>query len=156
MGTEGNGELIPAGGGDNIPLIRHQLTIGRRESCDICLRFPNISGQHCQLTYHDGFWTVTDMGSTNGVKVNGVKVKRKTLRDGDEISIANRVFTIQYTMRAGHQTLEEILEDDENFMEVPLLERAGLARPKRDEASRRTPPAAGPKGDYYQIREEDD
>jgi adenylate cyclase len=154
MGIENNGELIPAGGGDNIPLIRNELTIGRRESCDICLRFPQVSGQHCRLTYEDGFWTLTDLGSKNGVKVRGVKVKRATLRAGDEISIASRVFTIQYTMRAGHQTFEEILEDEENIMEVPLLERAGLMRPKRDEESRRTPPPA--KGDYYRLKEDED
>ena len=39
-----NGELVPVGGGDPIPLIRPILTLGRRESCDICISFPNISG----------------------------------------------------------------------------------------------------------------
>src|SRR5262249_26907093 len=114
MGTERNGELIPVGGGDNIPLIRNKLIIGRRESCDICLRFPNIAGQHCQLTYQDGYWMITDLDSTNGIKVEGIKVKKKALRDGDEIAIANRVFTIKYTMRAGQHTLDEILEEEED------------------------------------------
>jgi adenylate cyclase len=49
MTYEVHGELQPAGGGDPIPLIREVLTIGRRESCDICLRYPNISGIHAQL-----------------------------------------------------------------------------------------------------------
>ncbi len=34
------GELVPDGGGDPIPLLREKLTVGRRESCDIVLRFP--------------------------------------------------------------------------------------------------------------------
>ena len=49
------GELVPVGGGDNIPLLRASLTIGRRESCDIVLRFSNVSGQHCQLTMENDF-----------------------------------------------------------------------------------------------------
>lgn len=37
------GELIPLGGGDTIPLKKNQLLVGRRESCDIVLRFANVS-----------------------------------------------------------------------------------------------------------------
>ena len=43
------GELIPLGGGDPIPLLKKQLLVGRRESCDIVLRFANVSAHHCQL-----------------------------------------------------------------------------------------------------------
>src|SRR5260370_42320846 len=74
MSFEPNGELIPVGGGDSIPLIREKLTVGRRGSCDIPLRLPNVSGLHCELTFHDGFWWIRDLNSTNGIKVNGVKV----------------------------------------------------------------------------------
>src|SRR5215207_6447920 len=49
MRVEANGELIPTGGGDPIPLIRDKLTLGRRETCDIPLRLPNVSGQHCEM-----------------------------------------------------------------------------------------------------------
>jgi hypothetical protein len=38
------GELTPLGGGDPIPLLKKQLLVGRRESCDIVLRFANIAG----------------------------------------------------------------------------------------------------------------
>jgi pSer/pThr/pTyr-binding forkhead associated (FHA) protein len=144
MGTERNGELIPVGGGDNIPLIRNKLTIGRRESCDICLRFPNISGIHCELTFQDGYWLVADRDSKNGVKVNDHKIKKKALRDGDIIAIASRLYTIKYTMRAGQHALEEILEDDDDIMSQPLLEKAGLVRPRSEEPRRA--PAASPRG----------
>jgi adenylate cyclase len=140
MVTERNGELVPVGGGDNIPLIRNKLTIGRRESCDVCLRFPNISGLHCELTFQDGYWLLADLGSKNGVKVNGLKVKKKALRDGDEIAIASRLFTIKYSMRAGQHALEEILEDEDDIMDQPLLEKAGLVRPPREQ-QHRTPPS---------------
>lgn len=51
MNMEPNGELVPVGGGDTIPLTRPQLSLGRRRSCDIYLDFPNISSIHCELMY---------------------------------------------------------------------------------------------------------
>ena len=125
MSLMGNGELVPAGGGDPIPLIRAVLTIGRRESCDIPLRQPNVSGIHCELTFRDGHWVIRDLDSTNGIKVNGVRVPKKVLHPGDVITIAKRNYTIEYTPIIGKRALEEILED-EDVMAQGLLEKAGL------------------------------
>ena len=69
--------------------MRNKLILGRRESCDICLQFSNISGQHCELFFHDGYWTVKDLNSTNGIKVNGHRVMQKPLRPGDELTIGS-------------------------------------------------------------------
>lgn len=129
MGLGANGELIPVGGGDTIPLIRDRLTIGRRESCDICLRFPNVSSLHCSLMYREGYWEVYDLNSTNGVKVNGNRVQRCILKPGDELSIAKRRYVIEYHLAVGQRALEELMEDD--VMAQPLLEKAGLVRPRR-------------------------
>ena len=134
--NEAHGELIPVGGGDPIPLQREHLIIGRRESCDIPLRFPNVSGIHCELTFRNGYWHIRDKGSTNGVKVNGNRVQEKYLHPGDEITIAKRRFTIDYQLLAGRQALEEI-EDAEDVMGQPLLEKAGLIRPRRDRSDGR-------------------
>jgi adenylate cyclase len=125
------GELVPVGGGDTIPLIRETLTIGRRESCDICLRLPNVSGLHCELSNKDGYWYIRDLGSTNGTKVNGARVQQKLLHPGDKITIAKRHWTIEYTLKAGQRAMEEMMEDD--IMGQSLLEKAGLVRPKRQE-----------------------
>src|SRR5579862_3257902 len=103
MSFEPNGELVPVGGGDSVPLIRQSLKIGRRPSCDIPLPFANISGIHCELNYVDGSWILIDLNSTNGVKVNGVRVKKKVLHPGDTISIAKRQFVIDYTPVMGRQ-----------------------------------------------------
>jgi adenylate cyclase len=126
MSLEANGELVPNGGGDPIPLIRDTLVIGRRESCDICLHYPNVSSRHCELTFVEGYWYLRDLNSTNGIKVNGARVQRKMLHPGDEITIAKRRFTINYILAAGRRALEEIEED---FLGQSLLERAGLERP---------------------------
>src|SRR5947207_6191971 len=83
------GRLIPRGGGDVIPLLHERLTIGRRDSCDICLRFPNVSSLHCELTFKNGCWVIQDNNSKNGVKVNGDKLTtKKVLHPGDLVSIA--------------------------------------------------------------------
>src|SRR6516162_1606773 len=130
MTYEVHGELQPAGGGDPIPLIREVLSIGRRESCDICLRYPNISGVHAQLMFRNGYWYIRDMNSTNGVKVQGIRVQEKLLHPRDEVSIGKRKFLIDYELPADRRALDEVVEED--IMSQSLLEKAGLERPKRD------------------------
>jgi adenylate cyclase len=131
MDREVQGELIPAGGGDTIPLIRRVMTIGRRESCDICLKFPNISGLHCELSFREGYWFIRDMGSSNGVKINGCRQKQSPLRPGDELSISNHRYTIQYNISShGEENLESQLSETESLRSQSLLEKAGLAKPK--------------------------
>src|SRR4051794_20307181 len=123
-----NGELVPVGGGDAIPLLRPVMNLGRRESCDVCLQFPNISGIHCELSFRDGYWSIKDLNSTNGVKVNGMRIQSRPLKPGDEIGIAKRRYTIQYTLTAGAQhELETLLTEDENIFGKSLLEKAGLS-----------------------------
>ena len=126
-----NGELVPQGGGDAIPLLRTPLVLGRRETCDICLQFPNISGKHCELTFKDGIWIVRDLDSTNGVKVNGERVMKKILHSGDVLSIAKRNYAIQYQETGRASALNEYDEELEAAMSVPLLEKAGLAHERR-------------------------
>ena len=89
------GELVPTGGGDPIPLVRTMMKVGRRESCDICLQFPNVSGKHCELTFKEGLWILRDLDSTNGVKINDDRLDcgaKRVLHNGD-------VVTPQPTMR---------------------------------------------------------
>jgi pSer/pThr/pTyr-binding forkhead associated (FHA) protein len=130
MPVESVGELVPVGGGDPIPLRRGVLTIGRRESCDISLKFPNVSGLHCELAYKDaGFWQVRDLGSTNGIKVNGERVLNRPLRPGDEIAIAKRKYKIQYNLTpAAEAAIEAVLSEDENVFSQSLMEKAGLVK----------------------------
>lgn len=132
MAIDHHGELVPVGGGDPITLVRPLLTIGRRNSCDICLQFPNISGKHCQLELRDGYWLVRDLGSTNGIKVNGQRVLNRPLRPGDEVQIGKRRYTIQYTPPAhALAALESVLTESEDITSMTLLEKAGLEKTRR-------------------------
>jgi len=144
--SPGNGQLIPIGGGDAIPLVRSPMVLGRRESCDICLRFPNISGRHCELYFKDGFWMIRDLNSTNGLKVNGEKLPpggKKILAPTDTITIAKRDFKIEYEPADRLSRIEELMEEEEeDIMGVPLLEKAGLEHPSdpRDRPKKHQPP----------------
>ena len=98
------GELIPLGGGDPIPLLKKQLLIGRRESCDIVLRFANVSAHHCQLFINGGYWYVRDMKSRNGVKVNGIQVQEKRIDPGDDVCVAKHKYELMYSpVRSGRR-----------------------------------------------------
>src|SRR4051812_18703009 len=123
-----NGELVPVGGGDAIPLISDVMSIGRRESCDICLKFQNVSGMHAELSFKNGVWYVRDLGSTNGVKVNGERTLRRALRPGDEVAVANHKYTIQYTMTG---SAEDAFAEEDDVFSQSLMEKAGLEKPKK-------------------------
>jgi adenylate cyclase len=129
-----NGELIPQGGGDSIPLTHSPLVLGRRETCDVSLQFPNVSGKHCELTFKEGIWILRDLDSTNGVKVNGVPVLQKLIHNGDVITIAKRNFTLQYEETGRSSDLPEFEQEMEEMMSMPLLEKAGIATERRHAA----------------------
>ena len=73
---------------------RERVKIGRRADCDITLDHISVSGEHALITTirNDSF--LQDLGSTNGVRVNGRLVKNHHLQNGDEINIA--VFNLKF------------------------------------------------------------
>ena len=72
-----------------VALSSDTVTIGRLADCDVVLKDKGASRKHAQLKRRDGAWTLTDLGSTNGTRVNGVRVDKQTLEDGDEITFGN-------------------------------------------------------------------
>ncbi|MEX0727879.1 MAG: FHA domain-containing protein [Planctomycetaceae bacterium] len=118
------GELIPRGGGDSIPLLKTKLLIGRRSACDVCLRFPNVSSHHCQLELINGYWYVRDLGSSNGIKVNGSRCDSKWLMPGDVLSVAKHHFEVAYAPQSDGPPPEEA-----DPFALSLLEKAGLMKP---------------------------
>ncbi len=127
------GELIPLGGGDPIPLLKEKLLVGRRESCDIVLRFANVSAHHCILQLDSAYWFVEDKNSRNGTKVNGVRVERKRLDPGATLSIAKHKYEVRYSPAELGAVGAPPADDNkmEEVMSMSLLERAGLVRKKK-------------------------
>lgn len=128
------GELVPTGGGDNIVLKKERLLIGRRENCDIVLRFNNVSGQHARMTLEQGYWFLKDLGSRNGTKVDGVRISRKRLDPGAEISFAKHTYVMEYNPEDLGAFGPPPPDDDqiEEVLRRGLMDRAGLQR--RDES----------------------
>lgn len=120
------GELIPCGGGDPIPLLKPSLIVGRRSSCDISLRFPNVSSHHCSLDLINGYWSVRDLGSRNGIKVNGFRCENKFLMPGDVLSVAKHRYEVVYVPRGDAPPPQE----EENPFAMGLMEKANLMRRK--------------------------
>ena len=126
------GELVPVGGGDAIPLVRTTMKVGRRRSCDIALPFPNVSSFHCELAFKDGYWVVRDLNSTNGIKVNGQRLRFRPLRPGDKITIGKRDYKINYELpQHGQKALESLLSESEDIYSQSLMEKAGLTKSAR-------------------------
>jgi Protein of unknown function (DUF3662)/FHA domain len=68
-------------------------TIGRSRDADCVLRDPNVSRHHAELRRsHSGDWTIADLGSTNGVKVNGRRVGSTRLESGDQVTLGTTTF----------------------------------------------------------------
>ncbi len=121
------GQLIPCGGGDAIPLTAPKLLVGRRSTCDIKLDFQNVSSHHCEFEFRDGYWHVRDLGSSNGIKVNGERCTSKCLTPGDQIAIAKHGFTIHYIVAGDAPPPEE-----EHTFARSLMEKAGLQTERRN------------------------
>jgi hypothetical protein len=74
-----------------VPLGAHTVTIGRLPDCDVVLKDRGASRRHAQIRGRDGVYTLTDLGSTNGTRLNGQTVQTRTLEDGDRITIGGTV-----------------------------------------------------------------
>jgi hypothetical protein len=65
------------------------LTIGRLPDCDITIEDANVSRKHAEIRPHGDGFVLVDLGSTNGSRVNGVRVDQRELHDGDELSFGS-------------------------------------------------------------------
>jgi pSer/pThr/pTyr-binding forkhead associated (FHA) protein len=149
------GELVPQGGGDPIPLRKERLMVGRRENCDVILRFGNVSSNHCELTLESGYWFVKDLGSRNGTRLNGYRITKKRMDPGDTLSIAKRDYKAKYSpAELGAEGPPPDVDVMVEIMSHSLLEGAGLARKTRQKSEGRvgtkkpeSAPAADEPGD---------
>jgi predicted component of type VI protein secretion system len=89
-------QLRPLSGGQAVVLDRPVTLVGRKEGCDLRLNHKSVSKQHCVLVRTDGVVVLRDLGSTNGTRVNGKRVRRAVLKDNDQLSIAAISFRIVY------------------------------------------------------------
>src|SRR4051812_36751441 len=69
------------------PMRQIALTIGRSDQCDISVKDSSMSGRHAEISKLDGEIKVRDLGSANGVYLNGERVEEAELYDGDVLRL---------------------------------------------------------------------
>jgi serine/threonine-protein kinase len=81
--------------GKAVQLFNPASVIGRALECDLVLKVAEVSKRHCQLLLSAEQVLVEDLDSVNGTRVNGKRIRRTRLRDGDELNVAGHVFTVE-------------------------------------------------------------
>lgn len=84
-----NARLVALDDGPDIDLNQAMIVVGRHPACDARLDSLRVSRHHCCMTHDNGELLIRDLGSTNGIRINGQRVEIGRLRPGDELSIAH-------------------------------------------------------------------
>ncbi|MEX2612260.1 MAG: DUF3662 and FHA domain-containing protein [Gaiellaceae bacterium] len=66
-----------------------QVVLGRSRACDVHVADVNVSRKHAELHQEGATYWIVDLGSTNGTVVNGKRIERERLRDGDKITLGS-------------------------------------------------------------------
>jgi pSer/pThr/pTyr-binding forkhead associated (FHA) protein len=98
--------LVALDEGPDISLDRAMVVVGRHPACDTRLDSLRVSRHHCCMTQENGEVLVRDLGSTNGIRINGQRVEIGRLKAGDELSIAH----IRYRLENGQAHEQTIAE----------------------------------------------
>jgi len=75
--------------GREVPLTADRAVIGRSRECDVRLADSNVSRRHAEVRHEDGAYWIVDLGSTNGTELNGKRIERAKLTDGDRITLGS-------------------------------------------------------------------
>jgi pSer/pThr/pTyr-binding forkhead associated (FHA) protein len=82
-------QLLALTDGPSILLDKPILLLGRHGECDIQLNSRKVSRRHCCIAHVNDYLVVRDLGSTNGVRINGHRVIEGKLNAGDELTVGN-------------------------------------------------------------------
>jgi predicted component of type VI protein secretion system len=161
-------QLVALNDGPSIWLDKPILLLGRHPECDIQIDSRKVSRRHCCIAQVSDYLVVRDLGSTNGIRINGVRVQEGRLAPGDELTIGNHRFRVSWESVAPlprppapfKDTLRSALPADEvadDLLEscdepMALAEPAARPRPPGVPPQRRTdlvppsppPPSRGP------------
>ena len=122
--------LIPTDLSDSpIPLEKPIILIGRQSECDFHLtQSRKVSRRHCCVAQVNNHYVVRDLGSTNGVYLNGVRIRREAmLAFGDELTIGDLHFHLQKELASSLSTApkripaESEMDEESNYHHDPLI-----------------------------------
>src|SRR3982751_1001785 len=83
-------------GGEFPPRPNREVIVGRSSELDMVLVEDMVSRKHAKITTDEHVVTIQDLGSTNGTFVNGEKVRKADLKDGDRILIGTSIIKIVF------------------------------------------------------------
>lgn len=81
--------------GRKYDLTKRQVVIGRSRDCDVTVDDPNVSRRHAEVRQDEGAYWIVDLGSTNGIEVNGSRVERAQLENDDRIVVGKTHLTFE-------------------------------------------------------------
>ncbi len=139
-------QLLPLDGGAAIEINKDLVVVGRKEDCDVRLDHKSVSKMHCVLVKTDGLLLLRDLGSTNGTRVNGTRVRRAALLPNDQLSIAHYKFRVYLGPDVPEVVGAEEHTQHLNSHEVADLLRQARGRSEKDEDSDdsdKSPPGGG-------------
>ena len=90
----------PGSGMRRVPITGGPVRIGRAPECELVLKDNRVSRRHARLAARDGVLVLTDLGSTNGTRVNGHRVTEVVLGAGDRVQIGETSLVVE-TAAAG-------------------------------------------------------
>lgn len=136
-------QLVALDDAPDILVDKPILLLGRHPECDIQIESRKVSRRHCCIAQINDYLVIRDLDSTNGIRINGVRVIEGQLRPGDEVTIGNFHYRVAseeaapVERRATHPRSLESADLEECDEPVALPEPA---RPPRRPAA----PAPGP------------
>jgi hypothetical protein len=83
------------GEGRRSVLSGDHVLVGRSRECEVVISDPNVSRRHAEIRQLGEHWVIADLGSTNGIKVNGRRVDRAQLEPGDRITLGMTELTFE-------------------------------------------------------------
>jgi pSer/pThr/pTyr-binding forkhead associated (FHA) protein len=86
--------LVSMNNATDIRIDKPILLIGRNDDCDVVVDSKKVSRQHCCIAKVKDYLIVRDLGSTNGIRVNGQRLTESKLVAGDELAIANLTYRV--------------------------------------------------------------
>lgn len=75
--------------GERHPIDKRVTVLGRAQDCDIQLADPNVSRRHAEVRQEETSYWIVDLGSTNGMEVNGRRLRQAKLEDGDRVTLGS-------------------------------------------------------------------
>lgn len=86
--------LILTPGGQTVEVDRPAFLIGRHSEADLRLPLADVSRRHCRCVFTEQGWEIHDLGSSNGVFINGRRVRTAPLRQHDRLTIGSFTFEV--------------------------------------------------------------